>query len=175
MPNYNVVMGQGVTVAALTGNMLLTGSGGAEDAIQTCSAIILFNTNTRAAGLFHFPEGSINNDVASRTAVTAMVTAVHPNVGYIGIGVQNLRNADVPGENQREQLQHGEQLRSYVLGLLPLGCPLRRFAASSGHATVTCGAGGPAVIGSVLPGAITDLRADAAGNHGGYVTYGAAI
>lgn len=174
MANYNVVMGQGVTVANLAGNMLLTGAGDVADALITCSAVVLYNSVTGAAGLFHFPEGSINTDEASRNAITAMAAAVQPNRAWIGWGTFGLGNDDLRTQQQREQLEHGEQLRSFVLHLLPLTCRLSRFPARTGVVTFRLNAGNP-TIGSQVPDNRTDLRNDAAGNHGAYTTYGAAL
>lgn len=174
MPNYNVYMGQGITIPNLTANMLLTGPGEAGDAVQSCSAVILVNTANWRAGLYHFPEGSINNDAHSRGALTAMAAAVVPNEAYIGFGVVGLRNTDAGGAAQEAQAQHGEQLRSFVLGLLPMACRLRRLPASTGTVTLTTN-GLRAVIGNQNPGDYVDLRQVAAGAHAGYATYGYAM
>ena len=61
MAIYNVVMGQGVSVRNLPGNALSTGLAGTDQLdvdsqrLSTCSAVILGNTQTKAAGLYHFP------------------------------------------------------------------------------------------------------------------------
>jgi hypothetical protein len=174
VPNYNVYMGQGITIPDLRGNILATGPGEAEDAVQSCSAVILVNTANWRAGLYHFPEGSINNDEHSRNVLTAMAAAVAPNEAYIGFGVVGLRNTDPQGAAQTAQTQNGEQLRSFVLGLLPMGSRLRRLPAATGTVTVTSNAG-RAVIGNQTPDPLTNLKTAAAGNHGAYTTYGYAM
>lgn len=172
MPNYNVYMGQGVSVPNLTGNMLLTGAGEAEDAVQSCSAVILVNTGTWRAGLYHFPEGSINDDAHSQEVLTAMALAVAPNEASIGFGVVGLRSTDPQAgtEMQTTQALHGEQLRSYVLDLLPRTCRLRRLPAG-GIVTVSRN-GNRVAVGNQNPIAYEDLREVAAGVHAGYTTYG---
>jgi hypothetical protein len=174
MPNYNVYMGQGVTVVDLTGIILLTGPGAAADAVQSCSVVILVNTANWRCGLYHFPEGSINTDAHSLGAITAMAAAVAPTEAYIGVGVVGLRNTDPQGDVQIEQTHRGEQLRSFVLRLLPMTARLRRLRAPAGTVSVTRNAG-RVVLGDQDPGAWVDLRAIAAGAHGAYTTYGHAI
>lgn len=174
MPNYNVYMGQGITIPDLRGNMLVTGPGDAGDAVQSCSAVILVNTGNWRAGLYHFPEGSINTDDHSRGVLNAMTAAVVPTEAYIGFGVVGLRNTDPQGANQIAQAQNGEQLRSFVLRLLPMGSRLRRLPAATGTVSASTNAG-RVVIGNQAPDPLVDLKAVAAGNHGGYTTYGYAM
>jgi hypothetical protein len=169
MANYVVYMGQGVSVADLRGNVLVTGPGNAEDAVQSCSVVMFIHPTTWRAGLYHFPSGSINTDAHSRDALTAMATAVAPTEAYIGFGIVGMRRTD-PGENQRVQSLQGEQLRSFVLRLLPLTSRLRRLPAG-GTVTLTTNAG-RVLIGNVAPDPLVDLRTAAAGAHGAYTTYG---
>lgn len=171
MAVYNVVMGQGITVGDLGGDTLITGPGNVEDSIQSCSAVMFFNTGTRAAGLFHFPAGNILTDGVSRNVLTAMRDAVQPTEGYIAYGVvdwMNPLNRVVPSD------PHSSALRTFVLGLLPLTCRLRRMPARTRIASISQ-AGNAAVIGSVEPDGLTDLRGFAAGNYAHYTLYGSAL
>jgi hypothetical protein len=174
VPNYNVVMGQGVMLANLTGNLIMTGHGGVEDTVFTCSAVVTVNTANGRAGLFHFPEGSINTDDASKNALNAIAAYVVPNLAYLVFGTFGLKNADPDNANKRDGIQHLEQLRAFLLGIIPLGCRLRRMPATSGIVTATL-VGGQVTMGSLEPDPIVDLRALAAGAHGAYTTVGAAM
>ena len=171
MPNYGVVMGQGATVADLTNNTLVTGYGNPADKVFTCSAVIFYNANTHACGLYHFPEGNINDDAHSRDVMTAIRDQVQPTVAYIGVGTFGLTNDVLKTADQIAQTWRGEQLRSWVGKLLPQGSGLKRFMATSGVVSVTRAGGNP-VLGNQEPDPIVDLRALAAGNHGAYRTYG---
>lgn len=51
MAVYNVYMGQGMTVPNLGEDTFITGPGRIQDRLQSCAAVMLFNTATRAAGL----------------------------------------------------------------------------------------------------------------------------
>jgi hypothetical protein len=172
MPNYSVAMGQGVAVRNLRGNMLLTGYD-QEDTLLSCSAVVFVNTRDWSAGLYHFPEGSINEDERSQVILRAMASAVGPTEAYIGWGTFGIvDNGFYTNDfNQRVQLAHGEELRSFVLRLLPSGSRLRRIPAKTGLITVTTNAGAT-VIGRMAPDDCWDLRRDEEGNHGIYVTYG---
>jgi hypothetical protein len=174
MPNYNVYMGQGITIPDLHGNMLLTGEGDPGDAVQSCSAVVLVNRKTWAAGLYHFPEGGINTDEHSQSVLRAMAAAVEPDEAYIGFGTVGIRNNDPDFGSRQTQLQNGDELRSFVLRLLPLGTRLSRLPARTGRITVTT-TGGATVIGDQSPFDWVDLRDKAEGTHTGYTTYGHAM
>lgn len=161
MPTYGVIMGQGITVADLGANTLITGYGDPADSIQSCSAVMFFNTNTRSAGLYHFPAGNILTDGDSRNALTAMRDAVQPNEAYIAYGVEDFSYGPrkvVPSD------PHSPALRTFVLALLPLECRLRRVPASTRIASISQ-AGNRAALGNQDPGNVTDLRGYAAGNY----------
>ena len=136
---YNVVMGQGITVPSLENIGLVTGPGELGDRIQSCSAVVFYNSVSHAAGLYHFPAGDIDKDNGSHTALTAMRRAVQPNEGYISYGIEDLTDmasilSDKPSVLPSDL--HSMELRSFVLDLLPMGCRLRRMAASTGRVTV---------------------------------------
>jgi hypothetical protein len=161
-------MGQGITMANLGANTLITGPGGIGDRLQSCSAVMFFNTATCGAGLFHFPSGNILEDGDSRNNLTAMRDAVNPNEAYIAYGVVDWLHQGVrvvPSD------PYAPQLRTFVLGLLPLTCRLRRMPATTCIASIRQAAN-VAIIGSVNPGGLTNLRAFAAGNYAGYTLYG---
>jgi hypothetical protein len=171
MAVYNVVMGQGITVADLGNDTLITGPGEIGDSIQSCSAVMFFNTGTRAAGLFHFPSGNILADGVSRNVLTAMRDAVQPTEGYIAYGVvdwMNPENRVVPSD------PHASELRTFVLGLLPMTCRLRRMPARTRIASISQ-AGNAAVIGDANPEGLTELRGFGAGNYAHYTLYGSAL
>lgn len=171
MPVYNVVMGQGITVANLGANMLITGPGDPGDRIQSCSAVMFFNTVTCAAGLFHFPSRDFTNDGDSRNILVAMRNAVNPNEAYIVYGiVPQLRHVD-PERDVVPTDEDADELRSVVLALLPLNCRLRRMPARRGIASISQ-AGNVASIGLSEPNGLTSLRAFAAGVYAGYTLYG---
>jgi hypothetical protein len=104
----------------------------------------------------------------------AMAAAVEPDQAYIGFGVVGIRNSDPDFGSRSRQLQNGDELRAFVLRLLPIGTRLSRLPARTGRVTVTT-AGGAAVIGDQSPFDWVDLRDDPAGGHNGYTTYGHAM
>ncbi|HUI76562.1 MAG TPA: hypothetical protein VLY24_01570 [Bryobacteraceae bacterium] len=159
MPIYGVIMRQGVTVDDLGNNTLITGYGNLNDTIQSCSAVMFFNTATRAAGLFHYPSGDLNRR-RLRTTLSAMMERVQPNEAYIGYGVVGfIERPGLPADDKHTQL------RTFILGLLPRdGGRLRRFPATSRVASISQ-MGGGAIIGSQEPPNITDLRYHAAANY----------
>jgi len=174
MPIYNVFMGQGVSVPNLGANTLITGPGAAKDTIQSCAAVILFNTGSHAAGLFHFPAGNILTDGVSRANLISMSGAVVPDQAYIAYGVQGIGHVHNPVTATDP---YATNLLSFVVGLLPFECRLRGMPAPTGIASISLAANGSATIGSTRPAvALTSLRAVAAGNYhaAGYRVYGTA-
>lgn len=170
MPIYGVVMGQGITVKPLTNTITLM-TGYIEkpaDALQSCSAVILLNHLSGAAGIYHFPAGSINNDAHSRAVLRKMVKEIDPTGGHIAYGT-----AAYTAVQRQELTLHHEQLRSFVQGISRgIGFRLTGADAITGTAWVTCNGGGFQLGGQQLDG-ITDLRAQAAGTYGQYSLYGA--
>jgi hypothetical protein len=163
-----VYMGQGITVADLGGDTLITGPGRIEDRLQSCAAVMLFNTATRAAGLFHFPSGDILTDGSSRNDLAAICNAVQPDEAYIAYGIISMSYREdtvVPSD------PFSQNLRSFVLALLPLTCRMRRMPATTRIASISQAAN-VAIIGSAEPGGLTDLRGSAAGNYANYTLYG---
>jgi hypothetical protein len=154
-------MRQGITVPDLGADTLITGYH-TDHLIWSCSAVMFFNTTTRAAGLYHFPAGNILTDGDSRNALTDIKKAVQPNEAYIAYGVVTLGYGPpkiVPSD------EYSPELHTFVLGLLPLECRLRQLPARNGFASIGQ-AGNRAVIGTTNPGtAITDLSDFAAGNY----------
>ncbi len=91
----------------------------------------MVNATDWRAGLYHFPEGSINRDGHSQAVLFKMAQAVQPTQGYIAFGEAGLIDDGLQnnlGELEK-QVIHGEQLRSFLLGLLPIGARLTRRAA----------------------------------------------
>jgi hypothetical protein len=169
MPNYNVYMCQGITIADLRGNMLLTGAGNDADALQSCSAIVFVNTATWAAGLYHFPEGDIDSDADSQLRIGRLATRVMPNEVYIGYGTLGPVD-DFGNARNGASVINGEKLTAFVRRLFPQ-TRVRRMPATGGVVTVTSNAGAT-VIGHHVPNPWVDLRNDAEGDHGAYRTYG---
>ena len=139
MVNYNIIMGQGITVPRLDNIGLVTGPGKSADQIQSCAAVVFYNTVSHAAGLYHYPSGDINKKEGSQAALKAMCRAVEPNEGYISYGVVDYSDmssfvSDKPRVVPSDP--HNMKLRSFVLGLLPMGCRLRRMPASKTKVTV---------------------------------------
>jgi hypothetical protein len=164
-------MGQGISVAALGNDTLYTGyMTGPGDRLQSCSAVIFCNTATGAAGLFHFPAGSINDDPDSAAVIRDMAGVVRPNLAWILFGRSPFL-AHAPQHQAQQAAAQGEQLRAFVLGLLPVGCRLRRMPATTGNAAITWEDGQPRVA-AVNDTAATDLRAVAAGQYQTYRLYG---
>jgi len=177
MPTYNVVMGQGVSVANLTGHILSTGMGEAGDRLQSCSAIILVNTVTHAGGLYHFPSGSINDDNHSQGALTAMANAVNPDKAYIVFGIAPFEHAKTYtalADQLKGHTQQMEQLRAFVRTLLPLTATVSSKKATGGVAWVTWN-GAMFQVGLDDVNHYTDLRGVAAGAYANYSVYGAPL
>lgn len=145
MAIYSVIMEQAVTVADLRNHTLMTGHGDVGDRIQSCSAVTMVNTNTWAAGLYHFPAGSINADQQSADLLRAMRHAIAPTEAYVHWGVAPLQQANMGfniGDGPvRAHLAECEQLRAFVLRLLPLESRLRRMPANTGYISVTANHG----------------------------------
>jgi hypothetical protein len=76
---YGVKMEQGVS-ANLNEHTLITGHGNPEDALLSCSAVMFVNTNDWRGGLYHFPEGSINekDGEPSRAILMRMIVDLGP-------------------------------------------------------------------------------------------------
>lgn len=180
MANYNVYMGQGISVNDVRGTILITGPGSSGDKVQSCSAIIMVNRIDWRAGIYHFPEGSINRDGHSQAALFKMANAVQPTQGYIAFGVVGLSDKDANCKQKHldnetlKQVQHGEQLRSFVLGLLPIGGRLSRCPAKGGVVSVTS-TFGEVVLSNNDPGNLVDLKKVKAGSYTGYTIYGHAL
>mgnify|MGYP007059570572 CR=1 FL=1 len=162
MANYLVIMGQAVTVPNLTGNILLTGRGNVEDSIQSCSAVIFFNATSKAAGLYHYPAKALSKRPGSRTLLEAIRDEVVPTEAYIAYGVLGFMN--LSEENILPTDTEHEDLRSFVLRLLPEKARLRRLPARSRFASIRV-SGGEADVGDSAPLSYTDLRDQAAGTY----------
>jgi len=173
MAIYNVIMRQGITVANLTGDTLVTGSGNiANDKVQSCSAVLMMNTGNLRAGLFHFPAGNINDDVTSQTVLNNMATYVAPDWAFIAWGGAGLGDSDMIGHQEKQEgAWQTEQLRSYVLRLMPLNCRLSRKRAVSGVVWLRANNGNPDPGFGEPNGTVTDLRTVGAGAYQNYTIY----
>jgi hypothetical protein len=173
---YGVVMGQGISVPSLVGNTLITGYGeDRADKVQTCSVVMLVNTEYGCAGLYHFPEGSINDDRDSIVVLRKMKDDVKPNEGYIAVGEMSWPETagTFPVFNLNDVQIHNQQLRSFLLDLLPEKSRLRRMPATTGTVWITQEPGGVKVGFGALKGEVEDLRGQAAGFYReGYTLYG---
>ncbi|WP_299265737.1 hypothetical protein [uncultured Psychrosphaera sp.] len=60
MPNYHIAMGQALVINDLNNNTIYTGPSLAApgNALQSCSAVIMINTTTNVAGMYHHPAAS---------------------------------------------------------------------------------------------------------------------
>jgi len=85
MPTYGVIMNQAVSMAQLGNNTLATGYH-SKDFIRSCSAIIFVNPAVGSAGLFHFPEGDIHDDVESQILLRQLVAEVKPSEAWVAFG-----------------------------------------------------------------------------------------
>jgi len=185
MPIYNVVMGQGVSIANLAGNTLSTGWAGvnaldhASQRLSTCSAIILGNTNSKAAGLYHLPAGSINTDSHSQTVLREMMRAVSPNDVFIRYGTADLQNPQMShwAEAKHQQIN---QLESFLRAMLPSqGARLSSSPAKAGTAWVVWDACGwefsvsnELDLDDVTKSSFIDLRKATAGQYPNYRVHG---
>jgi len=177
MPTYNVYMGQGVTITDLRGNTLSTGAGDESHRVQSCSAVILVNTVTWKAGIYHFPSGDIYEGVYakhSRKVLWDMKREVSPTEAHIVFGKIGVIPTGLDAATETAQ-ERAEKLHSFVLKLVPVKTGrVRRRPADTGYVTVTCNAGA-VVLGDQEPYPIVDLQKKAAGDHGAYKTYGHAL
>jgi hypothetical protein len=166
MPTYGVVMNQGVSMAALGANALMTGYKPGEF-LYSCSAIILVNPGAGAAGLYHFPSGDIYGDAGSRGVILSMKDDIAPTEAYVVFGTYDMMRPEKPRDvavNVPEINALCEWLRGQ-LGVAPTSSP-----AITGRAIVRIVAGHTQV--SQGPGGATDLEGFAAGAYGdGYKIY----
>jgi hypothetical protein len=178
MPNYRVVMGQGITVADLGNNMLLTGVATMthRDWILSCSAIMFFNKTTRAAGLFHYPAGNILSDGDSRNVLHAMYDAVAPTEGHIAYGVHSPTNMSLLLGTAKPSTEptdyYASVLRTFVTALLK-NLSLGYKPATSKTASISQKEDA-AIIGSENPGTSTDLCDFSAAPYDDFTIYGKA-
>ena len=93
MPVYGVIMDQAVSMAHLGDNTLMTGYMQGH-ALYSCSAIILSNPGAGSAGLYHFPEGDIYEDVGSQTLIRALAHDVNPTQVCVAFGTLGNRRFD---------------------------------------------------------------------------------
>lgn len=166
MAIYGVIMGQGVSVADLAQDTLVTGYGDPEDSLQSCSAVMFANTGTRAGALYHFPAGDINDDAGSQRVLREMRDVVAPTEAYIAYGIVDYM--DFMGGPRVTPVDPGNMaLRDFVLRLLPEGSRLRRMPANTRIASIRMN-GGLSIIGANAPRNIIDLRNRVAGVYPGY-------
>lgn len=146
MPFYNVVMGQGISTQNLGNDILMTGNGRPDDALQSCSAVILMNPATGAAGLYHFPAGNIDSDRGSQIVLTEMRNNIQPTQAYIVYGIVNLLTLMnyISGDRQPPRVpsdRYNMQLSNYIMSLLSHNSRLLQRPATNGKATVRINAG----------------------------------
>jgi hypothetical protein len=152
MAKYGVVMNQGVSMAQLGNNVLLTGhiQGGY---LYSCSAIILINPQAGSAGLYHFPEGNIHNDDASGRLIQQMIQDVNPTEASIRYGTQDFRKTE-QSRYMPPNLDNVVNLIGWLEGLLrfePDADP-----APSGNVSIEI-ANGQAIYGGGPFSGVTDL------------------
>lgn len=162
MAIYVVIMEQGIYLPALGTHTLMTGHGEIEDALQSCSAVILVNPASGAAGLYHFPAGDITADLQAQEVLRKMHAAVESTECHVVYGVDIGTSRDEmlnsgglmsqkPGDKHHDKLI--AHLRA-LTGLVPQTLPVT----AARHASVRL-EGGATVIGREYPeGATTDLR-----------------
>ncbi len=132
MAIYGVVMNQAISMANLGANKLMTGFKSGQF-LYSCSAIILVNPATGAAGLFHFPAGDIYDDVGSRMLIEAMIADVAPTECAVYYGTVNPRNFGIASTEPSEPGQTND-LVEWLRG--KLGFAVTRVAAVRGSAEV---------------------------------------
>jgi hypothetical protein len=167
---YGIIMGQAVTVADVTGKALTTGydKGGA---LQSCSAVILFNSNSLAAGLYHYPAGKFDNDKKSRKLLDKMSALVNPTEAYIAFGVTDTSSMAMAMTGIKSSVPLDETypvLKSYILKeLLPTEARLKAMPALNGRATISLSHGQASVsLDGIDPD--VDLSATKAGSYTDY-------
>jgi hypothetical protein len=170
MAIYEVVRWQGVAVDKLSGNTLLTG---VDDQITSCSAVMMADANCNRAGLYHFPCGNINSDHQSQCFLEKMAKYVKPRWAFIAWGGEGMstNETDYNEKNANIMAMAAEQLRSFVLGLLPLNCRLSRKNASTGIVWLSANNGIPQVGFSTPNGTVTKLRNVSGGTYKGFRVY----
>jgi hypothetical protein len=172
MPTYNIIMKQGITVRNLGNDTLVTGHEYPEDKLQSCSAILLFNSATRAAGLYHFPASDITQSPKAQRLIRDMAKAVLPDMAWITYGVathemRDLVQTALPGAPSDP---FHDSLRHHVQGLLGSNTPVTLKEARTGVIALSQDNGVPKL--SVEdPYTATDLRACTAGTYPNYTIY----
>lgn len=83
---YSVVMHQAVYVDSLGSNALETGTGGREEKLQSCSAVIMVNEASGAASLYHFPAGHILKRKGAQKLLVEVGKQVQPSYVTIRYG-----------------------------------------------------------------------------------------
>jgi len=167
MPIYNVVMNQGITVANLGNDSLFTGWGAPQHKLQTCSAVILVNTQTGAAGLYHFPSGDIDDDKGSQKVLGKMLQAVKPDQLWICYGIQHLIEMKALGGKPADEFYiWREKLKNWLKSKVADSAGVSEKASKCGTASISLPNGVPEVSVSGDGGVTaTDLSGYAEGNY----------
>jgi len=129
MPSYNVTMAQGVTDRDLGDDSLVTGITSPDGrfvpfrALASCTGVVMTNSRTGAAGMFHFPAGDINRtDMGhireSRRILTEMVEEVRPDQLHFGHGPGLQTGFNFGNMTDEWQLENAN-LRGFVRSLVP--------------------------------------------------------
>lgn len=171
---YIVVMNQGIVVAALGADVLLTGYGKAEHAIQSCSGVIFYSSVSGAAGLYHFPAGDIEKDKGSRKVLKKIIELVVPDSVWICYGVSETHKV------KSDKLMFGietspsgafyncrEKLKNWMKGHVPQATLISEKAAKGGMAWLSQQNGVPqvSVVAEGLPNNLNDVSGYLAGNY----------
>lgn len=175
MAIYVVVMEQGISFPDLGAHTLMTGHGEMEDAIQSCSAVILVNPGTGAAGLYHFPAGNIDENAQAQDVLRRMHAAVASTECHVVYGTTlggttdemlNLGGlvASQPGD------QYHDRLIAHLRGLTGL-TPTATPASAARHASVRIDHGAAVIELGYPSGDTTDLRNQAEGTYQGGQIY----
>jgi hypothetical protein len=167
MPTYNVVMNQGITVTDLGNNSLFTGWGGTDKKLQSCSAVILVNTQSGAAGLYHFPAGDIDDDKGSQDVLNKMLKAVKPDQVWVCYGIDEVAHMKAYGGAPSQEFYiFRQKLKDWLKSKVADTAGVSEKAAKGGTACVSLANGVPDVSvkgeGMVM---VTDLSGYQAGNY----------
>lgn len=175
MTAYCIVMEQAITVADLGNDTLVTGQGGSGDAVQSCSVIIMFNTVTHAAGLYHYPAGDITRRPKAQLLIKAMAKAVKPDLCCVAYGVaagsEGMDMVLGGGSTVRTTPSDpfSTALKDHLFSLVPDCGKFKRMPANTGVVTFSQNQGAPVYGNQTIN--CTDLSGAGAGNHGQYAIY----
>jgi len=169
MTCYGVGMGQAVLVDDLEGHMLITGygSGAVEDRLSTCSAVIMLNAATGAAGLYHYPAGDIQTKPGARQLMANMQEAVQPKEVFFIYGIStDSGRVDKPVPTDPFHMA----LLDFLRLLLPLNTRIGRNPAMMGRASIKMD-NGKCELGHPEQANLVSLERTLAGSYAKYTMY----